>query len=102
LAGLFGYRLSPESGATFQTLAALLDATMRGLVVMALSMLDLATHRTQASPFGAATRHEWSLAALGTASIASALLEPDPTIEWDDERLARLRQGLSRLTLPDR
>jgi AcrR family transcriptional regulator len=102
LAGLFGYRLRPESGATFQTLAALLDATMRGLVVMALSMPDLATHRTQASPFGAATRDEWSLAALGAASIASALLEPDPTIEWDDERLARLRQGLSRLSLPDR
>jgi hypothetical protein len=31
--------------------------------------------RTQASPFGAATRDEWSLAALGVASIASALLE---------------------------
>jgi AcrR family transcriptional regulator len=102
LAGLFGYRLRPESGATFQTLAALLDATMRGLVVMALSMPDLATHRMQASPFGAATRDEWSLAALGAASIASALLEPDPTIEWDDERLARLRPGLSRLSLPDR
>lgn len=102
LAGLFGYRLRPESGATFQTLAALLDATMRGLVVLALSMPDLATHRTQASPFGAATRDEWSLAALGVASIASALLEPDPAIEWDDERLARLRQGLGSLTLPDR
>jgi hypothetical protein len=57
--------------------------------------------RTQASPFGAATRDEWSLAALGVANIASALLEPDPTIEWDDERLARLRQGLGSLTLPD-
>ena len=102
LAGLFGYRLRPESGATFQTLAALLDATMRGLVVMALSMPDLATHRTQASPFGAAAQDEWSLAALGAASIASALLEPDPAIEWDDERLARLRQGLSSLTIPDR
>ena len=102
LAGLFGYRLRPESGATFQTLAALLDATMRGLVVMALSMPDLATHRTQATPFGAATRDEWSLAALGVASIASALLEPDPAIEWDDQRLARLRQVLSSLTLPGR
>jgi AcrR family transcriptional regulator len=102
LAGLFGYRLRPESGATFQTLAALLDATMRGLVVMALSMPDLARHRTQASPFGAATRDEWSLAALGAAGTASALLEPDPAIEWDDGRLAYLRQGLSSLTLPDR
>ena len=102
LAGLFGYRLRPESGATFRTLAALLDATMRGLVVMALSMPDLATYRAQASPFGAAAQEQWSLAALGAASIASAFLEPDPAIEWDDERLARLRQGLSRLALPDR
>jgi hypothetical protein len=48
LAGLFGYRLRSESGATFQTLAALLDATMRGLVVMALSMPDLASYRALA------------------------------------------------------
>jgi AcrR family transcriptional regulator len=102
LAGLFGYRLRPESGATFQTLAALLDATMRGLVVMALSMPDLATYRARASPFGAAAQDQWSLPALGAASIASAFLEPDPAIEWDDERLARLRQGLSRLTIPAR
>ena len=61
LAGLFGYRLRPEFGATFQTLAALLDATMRGLVVMALSMPDLATYRAQANPFGAVTQDQWSL-----------------------------------------
>jgi len=102
LAGLFGYRLRPESGATFQTLAALLDATMRGLVVMALSMPEVASYRAQASPFGAATQDHWSLAALGAASVASALLEPDPAIEWDGERLARVRQGLSSLTIPDR
>ncbi len=101
LAGLFGYRLRPELGATFETLAALLDATMRGLVIMTLSMPELAAHRAQASPFGAATRDEWSLAALGIAGTASAFLEPDPGIEWDDERLARVRQALSSLTVPD-
>ena len=37
VAGLFGYRLRPELGAAFEMLATLLDATMRGLVVMALS-----------------------------------------------------------------
>ena len=37
LAGLLGYRLRPELGATFETLAKLLDATMRGLVIMALA-----------------------------------------------------------------
>ena len=64
LAGLFGYRLRPELGATFETLATLLDATMRGLVIQALA-------------------------------------EPDPATEWDDERLVRVRQALSSLTVPE-
>jgi AcrR family transcriptional regulator len=102
LAGLFGYRLRPELGATFETLAALLDATMRGLVILALSEPDLAAYRASAGPFGAATQDEWSLAALGGASIASAFLEPDPAIEWDEERLAGVREALSSLTVPDR
>jgi AcrR family transcriptional regulator len=102
LTELFGYRLRPELGASFETLAALLDAAMRGLVIQALSEPELPAQRAKASPFGAVGEDEWSLAALGAASIASAFLEPDPAIEWDDERLARLRQGLSRLTIPDR
>ena len=101
LAGLFGYRLQPESGVTFETLATLLNATMRGMVVMALSMPEIATRRLQASPFGAATQDEWSLPAMGLASIASAFLEPDPVIEWDDTRLAAVRQALDHLDLPD-
>src|SRR5271165_74484 len=65
MAGLFGYRLRPELGATFETLATLIDATMRGLVLMALSIPDIAAHRTLASPFGAARTDEWSLPAAG-------------------------------------
>lgn len=100
LAGLFGYRLRPEMGATFETIATLLDATMRGLVIMALSMPEIATQRTEASPFGAAAREEWSLPAIGLASIASALLEPDPGVIWDEPRLAAVRQSLAALA-PD-
>jgi AcrR family transcriptional regulator len=98
MAGLFGYRLRPELGATFETLAALLDAHMRGLVIQALSEPDLAAHVAKASPFGAVSEDEWSLAALGAASIATAFLRPDPAIEWNDERRARVRQTLSSLT----
>jgi AcrR family transcriptional regulator len=101
LTELFGYRLRPELGASFEMLAALLDAAMRGLVIQALSEPELPAQRAKASPFGAVGEDEWSLAALGAASIASAFLEPDPAIEWDHERLARLRQGLSSLTIPD-
>jgi len=99
--GLFGYRLRPELGATFETMATLLSATMRGLIVMALSTPDIAAHRVQASPFGAEGTHEWSLAGLGLASIATAFLEPDPAIEWDNERIAHVRQALSSLPPPD-
>lgn len=101
LAGLFGYRLRPEMGATFETIATLLDATMRGLVIMALSRPGIAEYRTQASPFGAAARDDWSLPALGLTSIASAFLEPDPDFEWDGERLASVRQALAGGAVPD-
>ncbi len=99
LTRLFGYRLRPGLGATFETLATLLDATMRGLVIMALSMPELAAHQAQASPFGATREDEWTLPAIGLASIASAFLEPDPAIEWDDERVTSVRQALSSLAI---
>jgi AcrR family transcriptional regulator len=101
MAGMFGYRLRPGLGATFETLATLLDATMRGLVIMALSMPELAAYRAQASPFGAAGPEEWSLPAVGLASIASAFLEPDPAVEWDQERIASVRQALVAGPFPD-
>ncbi len=94
---LLGYRLRPETGSTFKNLAALLDATMRGLVITALSMPDQAEQRTQAAPFGAAAEAEWSLPALGLASIASAFIEPDPDIRWDADRVAAVRKTLTTL-----
>ncbi len=101
LADLFGYRLRPELGATFETLAALLDAIMRGLIIQALSEPGLGAYRAQARPFGADAPREWSLAALGAASMASAFLEPDPAIRWDDSRVAQVRHALSSLNLPE-
>jgi AcrR family transcriptional regulator len=101
MARLFGYRLRPGLGATFETVATLMDATMRGLVIMALSVPDIAAHRVPARPFGAAGTDAWSLPAMGLAGLATAFLEPDPAIEWDDERLASVRQALAALVLPD-
>jgi hypothetical protein len=100
LTAVLGYRLRPGSGATFQTIAVLLSATMRGLVLMALSMPGIGTSRTPASPFGAPDSEEWSLPALGLGAVASALLEPDPAVQWDDERRASARETLAGLTLP--
>ncbi len=97
LTRVFGYRLRPETGATFTDLATLLAASMRGLVIMSLSMPGLAERATPARPFGAATESDWSLPALGLASVASALLEPDPDVRWDAERITRVRRDLTAL-----
>jgi AcrR family transcriptional regulator len=101
LSGIFGYRLRPELGATFEMLATLLSATMRGLIVTALSTPGIAGHRVHARPFGAAAEDEWSMPALGLASMASAFLEPDPGIQWDEHRRADVRQALRTWAPPD-
>ena len=101
LTQLFGYRLRPETGADFAALATLLSATLRGLVIMALSTPGLAGQRLHGSPFGAAAGQEWSLPALGLASVATSLLEPDPDISWDDERVAAVTTALRQLQVPD-
>jgi len=100
LAGLLGYRLRPELGTTFGHLAALLDATMRGLVIMAQSMPELGQQRIAARPLPAAVTADWSLPALGLASVASAFIEPDPDVEWNETRIAAVKQALATLALP--
>jgi AcrR family transcriptional regulator len=94
LADLLGYRIRPETGATFQTVITLVDAALRGLVIMAQPVPEIAASGVSASPFGAAAAREWSLPALSVGSVAAAFLEPDPGIEWDDDRVARIRRAL--------
>ena len=100
LTALFGYRLRPELGSTFEAMATLLGASLHGLIMMALSTPDIASHRSQARPSGAAMTHEWSLAALGVVGIASTFLEPDPAVDWDDARRTMIRQALDAWTPP--
>jgi AcrR family transcriptional regulator len=91
---VLGYRLRPETGGSFATIAALASATLRGMVIMALSNPELATQRIQANPAGASTTADWSLIGMAAASIATTFLEPDPDVEWDKQRLASLRDLL--------
>jgi AcrR family transcriptional regulator len=99
LAALFGYRLRPELVITYEDVATLLTASLRGLVIQALSDPGIAERRIPARPPGAAAEEQWSLPALGVASIASACLEPDPAVAWTREHLAHVRQELSQLEL---
>jgi AcrR family transcriptional regulator len=95
MARLLGFRLRPDGGVTFETLAALLNATMRGLVMSALSAPGIAAHRTTAQPFDAPQAGEWSLPALGLGAIATAFLEPDPEFTWDPARAAAIGVALA-------
>lgn len=99
IAELFGYRLRPELGSTFETVATLVSATARGLILMALSTPDLADQRIHARPFDADEVADWSLPALGIASIATAFLEPDPTVTWDTTRVAAVQEVIASLTI---
>jgi AcrR family transcriptional regulator len=98
LAGLLGFRLREDSCASFEALATVLSATMRGLVLMALSDPDIASHRASARPFGASDVAEWSLPALSFASIANGFLEEDMRIEWNDDRIREARESLDSMT----
>jgi AcrR family transcriptional regulator len=98
MARLLGFRLRPESGVTFETLATLVNATMHGLVMTALTVPYIAVHRIPAQPFGTHEPGEWSLPGLGLGAIATAYLEPDPDFNWDAGRAAAIREAL---TAPD-
>jgi len=95
MAGLLGFRLRPEGGVTFETLAVLVNAAMRGLVMTALTVPVTAAQRTTARPFGAPEAGEWSLPALGLGAMATAFLEPDPEFTWNEARAAALRDALT-------
>lgn len=100
LVTLLGYRLRPGLGLTFEHVATLAGAAMRGLVLMALSVPGIAGQRVAARPFGAADQAEWSLPSIGLGALAWAFLEPDPAIKWDDERRATVREALAAPALP--
>lgn len=95
LAGLLGCRLRPELSATFADIARLASATMRGMVTMAPSTPELATRVTRANPFGAPEPAEWSQPALAMASIVLTFIEPDPAVEFTDERITVVRDALA-------
>jgi AcrR family transcriptional regulator len=94
MAGLLGFRPRAESGVTFETLAVLVTAALRGMVMTALTVPDVAAPRAAAQPFDAPDAREWSLPALGLGAIATAFLEPDPGFTWDAGRAAAIRAAL--------
>jgi len=95
MTGLLGFRLRPDSGVTFETLATLVDSAMRGLVISAPTVPGIAGQPVTARPFDAPETSEWSLPALGLGAIATAFLEPDPGFTWDAARAAAISHALA-------
>ncbi len=100
VADLLGLRLRPELDADYETIASLANSVIRGQVIMAPSSPDISTRRMHANPFGAPEPAEWSRPALGLAAIVLTFLEPDPTVEWTDERTAQVRLALESPDFP--
>jgi AcrR family transcriptional regulator len=94
LVGLFGYRLRPELGATFEDFASMASADLRGHVILSMADPRIGTHQLHGRFFGTAQAADWSPPGLAVASIAQAFFEPDPEVTWDKARVAALLDAL--------
>jgi hypothetical protein len=97
-ADLFGYRLRPALDTTFETLAALVSAHFRGMVLMSPTSPEIASARIDADPFGTGETAEWPVRSVALAGMALTFLEPDPAVVWDEARSTAVRRQLSALT----
>ncbi len=77
---LFGIRLRAQAGATLDDVADLLIALNRGLVLR---------NRAATPPVGS------GLFSLGAMAIFTRYFEDDPTVTWDDHRIAQIAETLS-------
>lgn len=92
VANLLGLRLR-AGPVTFDTVAHLVNAIMRGLIFKALATPEVATGRAEGELFGVGG--DWSLAALGITGLITTYFEPDPDAEWDRARIDSLRAALA-------
>lgn len=97
MCGLLGYRLRAETGATFESFAAIASAGLRGRVLMALASPGLASTPVHGRPFGASEDADWSPSAFALAALATACFEPDPAVVWDAARVAAVADQIARL-----
>lgn len=98
LGGLLGFRMRPGFDADYEMMARIGTAMLRGIVLMAPAMPELAEQRLTVDPFdvGRLTGPvEWTSAGLALASFTMTILEPDPHVEWDGRRVEWVRQELA-------
>lgn len=103
VADLMGLRLKPGVAASFDVVADLGVAMMRGLILKELNAPDTAGRTVSGEMFG--SDDDWTLPGLGFASVVDSLLEVDPEVEWGPERveavLERLRSSVDLFSRQD-
>lgn len=97
-AALLGFRLRPDLEFTFETVAALAIAMLRGAVIMNPVLPELEARAMRGNPFGGIEPAEWSPVAMAMTSLVMSFLEPDPAVRWDAARLAAVRAELGAAT----
>ncbi len=97
LSAMLGFRIRPDAGISFGTIASLLSADLRGHVLMALAGREIAEQTVEARLPGAPDSATWSLPSLAAASIAMTFFEADPSVVWDEQRLAMVRAAFAAL-----
>jgi AcrR family transcriptional regulator len=95
-AELFGFRLRPELGTGYETLASLVSAHFRGLVLMSPTSPEIVEAHIDADPFGTGETARWPVRAVALAGVALTFLEPDPDITWTEARIADARRRLAQ------
>jgi AcrR family transcriptional regulator len=101
LTTVFGYHLRPGGGESYEALVIMMVASLRGLVLMSLYFPEAAQLRVKAQPLGVAEESDWSVMALSSISLAWGCLEPDPEVEWTEERAEFVRSIFDQLTPDD-
>lgn len=94
LAAIFGLRPRADSCADFAELALRVSASMRGFVISALSLPELAEPVDQEGAFGTKGPAPWSAPARAITATVLASLEPDPDVAWNEKRLEQARNEL--------
>lgn len=93
-----GYNLRSISGVTFETVATMGAAVVEGLAINTTIIPEISDTVFTADSFNTGIEAEWSMPALGFASILLALIEPkSPEIDWDDERIEKSRARLREI-----
>lgn len=92
VADLLGLRLR-DPRVSFETLAQLTNAMMRGHIAKALVEPEFADERIGGDILDA--EGDWTLPGLGLVGIVTTYVEPDPDVVWDEARIDRIREQVS-------